>query len=155
MRRHAFGALIALTLVAAVPPTARAQETPRLGGVLKVAAIGEPPTLDIQATTTVLTYEIMWHVYEPLFTHDRAWNPIPMLAESDGVSDRGNFARGNVAGGIERGGMRVPKGAGEQVRPVIRGSAGEDAVTPLELFFDLVLVFAINQVTNLLTHEPT
>jgi len=89
MRRHAFGALIALTLVAAVPPTARAQETPRLGGVLKVAAIGEPPTLDIQATTTVLTYEIMWHVYEPLFTHDRAWNPIPMLAESDAVSDRG------------------------------------------------------------------
>src|SRR5438093_534325 len=42
----------------------------------------------------------------------------------DGVSDRGNFARGNVAGGIERGGMRVPKGAGEQVRPVTRGSAG-------------------------------
>ena len=68
---------------------AAAQETPRMGGVLKVAAIGEPPTLDIQATTTVLTYEIMWHVYEPLFTHDRAWNPIPMLAESDAVSDRG------------------------------------------------------------------
>jgi len=34
-------------------------------------------------------------------------------------------------------------------------SAGEHAVTSLELFFDLVLVFAITQVTNLLTHEPT
>jgi low temperature requirement protein LtrA len=31
----------------------------------------------------------------------------------------------------------------------------EHAVTPLELFFDLVFVFAITQVTNLLTHEPT
>lgn len=30
----------------------------------------------------------------------------------------------------------------------------EHAVTPLELFFDLVFVFAITQVTNLLTHEP-
>jgi low temperature requirement protein LtrA len=33
--------------------------------------------------------------------------------------------------------------------------AGEHAVTPLELFFDLVFVFAITQVTSLLTHDPT
>src|SRR5262249_22737294 len=70
-------------------PVAHAQETPRMGGVLKVASIGEPATLDIQATTTTLTYEIRWHVYEPLFTHDRAWNPIPHLADGDVVSDRG------------------------------------------------------------------
>ena len=31
----------------------------------------------------------------------------------------------------------------------------EHAVTPLELFFDLVFVFAITQVTSLLTDEPT
>jgi low temperature requirement protein LtrA len=31
----------------------------------------------------------------------------------------------------------------------------EHAVTPLELFFDLVFVFAITQVTTLLTHDPT
>ena len=30
----------------------------------------------------------------------------------------------------------------------------EHAVTPLELFFDLVFAFAITQVTKLLTHEP-
>src|SRR5213594_3310840 len=58
-------------------------------GVLMLASIGEPPTLDIQATTTVLTYEIMWHVYESLFTHDRAWNPIPLLADTHAVTDRG------------------------------------------------------------------
>jgi low temperature requirement protein LtrA len=31
----------------------------------------------------------------------------------------------------------------------------EHRVTPLELFFDLVLVFAITQVTSLLAHDPT
>jgi low temperature requirement protein LtrA len=34
-------------------------------------------------------------------------------------------------------------------------AAGEHAVTPLELFFDLVFVFAITQVTALLTADPT
>src|SRR5262249_7600232 len=53
------------------------------------APYGDPPPLDVQATTTTLTYEIMGHVYEPLFTHDRAWNPIPMLADNDVISDRG------------------------------------------------------------------
>jgi low temperature requirement protein LtrA len=31
----------------------------------------------------------------------------------------------------------------------------EHAVTPLELFFDLALVFAVTQVTSLLVHDPT
>jgi low temperature requirement protein LtrA len=31
---------------------------------------------------------------------------------------------------------------------------GEHQVTPLELFFDLVFVFAITQVTSLLAHDP-
>jgi len=31
----------------------------------------------------------------------------------------------------------------------------EHQVTPLELFFDLVFVFAITQVTSLLAHDPT
>lgn len=32
---------------------------------------------------------------------------------------------------------------------------GEHEVTPLELFFDLVFVFAITQVTSMLVHDPT
>jgi peptide/nickel transport system substrate-binding protein len=66
-----------------------AQETPRAGGVLKVASIGEPPTLDIQATTTVLTYEIMWHAYETLFAYDRNWTPVPHLADALAIGNRG------------------------------------------------------------------
>ena len=76
-----------LTVLAA--PGARAQDTPRMGGVLKVASIGEPPTLDIPVSTATLTYEIMWHVNESLFTYDRTWTPVPLLAESDAVGNRG------------------------------------------------------------------
>ena len=77
-----------LTLLAAVP-TARAQETPRMGGVLKVAAIGEPPTLDIAMSTATQVYEIMWHVSESLFTYDKNFSPIPMLAEGYTVDNKG------------------------------------------------------------------
>jgi peptide/nickel transport system substrate-binding protein len=77
-----------LTLLAAMPAV-HAQETPRMGGVLKVATIGEPPTLDIAMSTATQVYEIMWHASEPLFTHDASWNPIPMLAEGYTVADKG------------------------------------------------------------------
>jgi peptide/nickel transport system substrate-binding protein len=81
--------VLAAVLLLISATAVHAQEKPRSGGVLKVATIGEPPTLDLQATTTVLTYEIMWHVYEPLFAHDRTWTPVPHLAESHVVSDKG------------------------------------------------------------------
>src|SRR4030095_2792467 len=90
MRMHALrlaAAIVALGLALAAPSIA--QETPRMGGVLKVAAIGEPPTLDIPSSTATLVYEIMWHVNEGLFTYDKGFNPIPMLAESHAVSDKG------------------------------------------------------------------
>ena len=37
----------------------------------------------------------------------------------------------------------------------VEASAREERVTPLELFFDLVFVFAITQVTTLLSNDPT
>ena len=86
MRMHALrlaAVIIALGLALAAPSIAR--ETPRMGGVLKVAAIGEPPTLDIPSSTATLGYEIMWRVNEGLFTYDKGFNPIPMLAESHTV----------------------------------------------------------------------
>jgi low temperature requirement protein LtrA len=41
------------------------------------------------------------------------------------------------------------------VSTVERDAASEHEVTPLELFFDLVFVFAITQVTTLITHDPS
>ena len=84
-------ALIVTTALAVVVSVTSldAQETPRMGGVLKVASIGEPPTLDIAMSTAVIVYEIMWHVNESLFTYDKAFSPIPLLAESHAIGDKG------------------------------------------------------------------
>ena len=81
------GALVGVLLTAV--DGARAEETPRMGGVLKVATIGEPPTLDIAMSTATQVYELMWHASESLFAYDRNFSPIPMLAEAYTVTDRG------------------------------------------------------------------
>ena len=78
---------VVLSLLAALP--ALAQEQPRQGGVLKIAMIGEPPTLDVHTTTAVITQQITWHVVETLYTYDRQYNPSPLLVERHAVSDNG------------------------------------------------------------------
>jgi peptide/nickel transport system substrate-binding protein len=65
------------------------REQPRFGGVLKVATIGEPPTLDPHWTTALITHSIMRHVFETLYTVDADWSPIPHLAGGHTVSDGG------------------------------------------------------------------
>lgn len=59
------------------------------GGRLRVAIIGEPPTLDIHQTTATIVALITWHIYEALFTWDEQFAPIPLLAESYEVSGDG------------------------------------------------------------------
>ena len=86
MKRFALAALLTLLIV---PGAHAQQETPRMGGVLKVATIGEPPTLDIAMSTATQVYEIMWHASESLFTYDRNFSPIPMLAEGYTVDNKG------------------------------------------------------------------
>src|SRR5262245_17450172 len=82
--------LAVLSLLAlAFVPGASAQEQPRPGGVLKAGLIGEPPTLDLHATTAVITQQITWHVLETLYTYDKSFNPIPLLAEGHTVADGG------------------------------------------------------------------
>jgi len=71
------------------PSPSWAQEQPRSGGVLKIATIGEPPTLDPHSTTATIVYQIAWHVLETLYTFDRNHEPIPMLAEGHTVGDEG------------------------------------------------------------------
>jgi peptide/nickel transport system substrate-binding protein len=78
--------MVALALVAG---QATGQDQPRMGGVFKAAMIGEPPSLDLHWTTAVITQQITWHIYETLYTSDRSFNPIPMLAEGHTVTDGG------------------------------------------------------------------
>jgi len=80
---------VVLVLCPVMIAPAAAQEAPRPGGVLKAAMIGEPPSLDLHWTTAVITQQITWHVYEGLYTYDRHFTPIPMLAEGHTTSDGG------------------------------------------------------------------
>jgi peptide/nickel transport system substrate-binding protein len=88
--RSAALALIALfcstTSVDAQPPS---PEQPRFGGVLKVAMPGEPPSLDPQRTSTIMTNQIMQHVFETLYTIDSDWSLLPHLAAGHTVTDGG------------------------------------------------------------------
>ena len=79
---------LVIVLLASIGPVF-AQETPRMGGVLKVATNGEPPTLDMPASTATSVYEIMWHVDESLFTYDAQFNPVPLLADTHRITDGG------------------------------------------------------------------
>jgi peptide/nickel transport system substrate-binding protein len=92
-RLFALGALAILTtaVVAGLAPLspAGAQGPPRKGGELRVAMIGEPPSLDMQATTAVITREIGVNVFETLYTLDAKFQPVPHLAEGHEVADGG------------------------------------------------------------------
>jgi peptide/nickel transport system substrate-binding protein len=90
LARHALVVVaVVVALVVAVVAGSGAQEQPRAGGVLKVAAIGEPPTLDLHTTTAVIVQQITWHIYEGLYTYDRDYNAIPLLVEGHSVADKG------------------------------------------------------------------
>ncbi|MGH6760856.1 MAG: ABC transporter substrate-binding protein [Phyllobacterium sp.] len=52
------------------------------GGVINVATIGEPASLDPMMSATDLVGMISQHILETLFTFDEKWNVIPLLAET-------------------------------------------------------------------------
>jgi peptide/nickel transport system substrate-binding protein len=51
------------------------------GGVVRIANLGEPPTLDAHWTTATLTEVLTNHLYEGLYALDEGYRPIPMLAD--------------------------------------------------------------------------
>src|SRR6185503_15771377 len=87
IRSIAVALFLVLSILAVHPVDA--QDKPKMGGVFKAAMIGEPPSLDLHWTTAVITQQITWHVYETLFTYDKQYNPIPMLAESHAITEGG------------------------------------------------------------------
>lgn len=84
------GAPAIALLGSGAPNAVHAQEgSGARGGTLNVALIGEPPTLDVQATTATIVGLITWNIFEPLFTFSPDYEIIPMLAESHEASDDG------------------------------------------------------------------
>jgi len=80
--------IAALLLVAALvlTPGSDLRAQPRRGGVLRMAHIGEPPTLDLHLTTALIVQDIMVHVYEGLFALNSNLEPRPMLVDTWKVS---------------------------------------------------------------------
>ncbi|CAN7571650.1 ABC transporter substrate-binding protein [Rhizobium rhizogenes] len=72
-------ALLLGTALIALPSTLLAQER---GGVINVATIGEPPTLDPMSSTADLVGIVTQHIFETLYTFDKSWKVAPLLAES-------------------------------------------------------------------------
>jgi peptide/nickel transport system substrate-binding protein len=68
----------------------RASRTPKRGGTVKVAIIGEPPALDPGFTTATITQNTMWHVFEGLLARNARFEPVPHLAERFEVNQDGS-----------------------------------------------------------------
>jgi peptide/nickel transport system substrate-binding protein len=80
-------AALACVLVWLATVPVEAQPAPRKGGVLRVGMIGEPPTLDLHATTAVITREIGINIFEGLYALDARHQPQALLAEGHEVQD--------------------------------------------------------------------
>lgn len=68
---------LALALLA-LPTCAPAQDK---GGIVTVATVGEPPTLDPMISTADLVGMITQHMFETLYTFDKTWGVTPLLAD--------------------------------------------------------------------------
>ncbi|MBU9844408.1 ABC transporter substrate-binding protein [Rahnella ecdela] len=80
-----FAILMVLTSV-----SASAQAEPTKGGIVNIAMIGEPPTLDPMMSTADLVGTITQHIFETLYTFDEKWQVIPLLAsQMPAISDDG------------------------------------------------------------------
>ena len=91
-RRRLFVALLFILALSALGAATVEAQAPRSGGMLRVATIGEPPSLDAHFPTGILTMSITQHIFESLFTLGKDFRPIPMLAESYNVADGGKRA---------------------------------------------------------------
>ena len=76
--RFVFSVLTAAAAATAIMGPATA--APQKGGVINVATIGEPPTLDPVSSTADLVGIISQHMFETLFTFDKNWAVTPLLA---------------------------------------------------------------------------
>ncbi|KQY12793.1 ABC transporter substrate-binding protein [Rhizobium sp. Root482] len=69
-----------LTTLAALAGTSGLAIAQTTDGILTVATIGEPPTLDAMQTPTDIVLTIDQHIFETLYTYDNEWRSVPLLA---------------------------------------------------------------------------
>ena len=135
-------AVLAALLLPAIGPAAAG---PEKGGVIDVATIGEPPTLDPMASATDIVGMVGQHIFETLFTFDHNWNVAPLLAEAlptvspdgkiyeiklrQGITfhDGSAMDSADVVASLKR--WLTVASRGQQVAPLITDIAATDALT--------------------------
>jgi peptide/nickel transport system substrate-binding protein len=144
-----FAVLVTLLVFVCAAQGQLAAQQPRRGGVLRIAHIGEPPTLDQHGTTAAITGQIMNLVNESLFALTGKFEPKPMLVERWAMSrDRltytfilrkgVKFHNGKVLtsedarASLERWGRLSTRG-----RPLFANVASVTAPDPLTIVFKL------------------
>ena len=80
------GPLGALALAAGIALTAG---TAGAAGVLRMAMSDDPPHLDVHITTAGLTSVVGVHILETLYAFNTSFEPVPLLVESETISDGG------------------------------------------------------------------
>ncbi|MCS2147920.1 ABC transporter substrate-binding protein [Scandinavium manionii] len=80
MRKILRYTLVALLTLSCV--SVSAQSEPAKGGIINVAMIGEPPTLDPMVSTADLVGTITQHIFETLYTFNGKSQVIPLLANA-------------------------------------------------------------------------
>ena len=86
-RSYGLSALLFVVLSLAGFAAAQQQDA---GSVLRIATVGEPPTLDSTSTTANISATIAQHMFETLYTYDENWDIVPMLADDlPQISDDG------------------------------------------------------------------
>lgn len=88
LRRPAWAILaLLLSVLLMLPPMSdTGPRAPIRGGALRIAQIGEPPTLDLHWTTAEITQAITLNIYEGLFTMNSKLEVLPMLVDRWTVS---------------------------------------------------------------------
>lgn len=69
--------------------TTQSAATPVSGGTANIAIVSDPPTLDWTYSTSTITHEVSWNIFEQLFAFDKDYKIRPMLATGYTMSSNG------------------------------------------------------------------
>ena len=76
--------------IAALALCATSPQSGHADGTLRYATVGEPPSLDQHVVTSDLATTIAHHIFEGLYTFDGNYEPQPLLASAEEVSEDGS-----------------------------------------------------------------
>lgn len=71
------------------PTPAASANAPVSGGTANIAIVSDPPTLDWTYSTSTITHEVSWNIFEQLFALDSSYQIRPMLATGYKMSTDG------------------------------------------------------------------